>query len=219
MTTLTRIRLNRMHPCVRRDLADREELHKTTMRLLPGTTGPTARAGGGLLFCLEPGLEAVLLVQTARPPHLAALPAGYGTANTLDLATMFAALTPGRAVHYRITAAPAAATSGPPDPATGRRRNTKYPLTGQPAQAWWERRATAAGLHLLGKNTATPCPFPLLRTRTSPGPYHRLVRFEGHATITDPAAVAAAVRHGIGRGKSYGAGLLCLAPPATASPT
>lgn len=212
MTTLTRIRLNRMHPCVRRDLADREQLHKTTMRLLPESQRPTARAEGGLLYCLEPGLEAVLLAQTAHPPNLAGLPAGYGTAHTLDLADMFAALTPGRAVRYRITAAPAAATSGPPDPATGRRRNTKYPLTGQAAQTWWERRAAAAGLHLLGKNTAAPCPFPLARTRTGPGPYHRLVRFEGIATVTDPAAAAHAVQHGVGRGKSYGAGLLCLAP-------
>jgi CRISPR system Cascade subunit CasE len=212
VTTLTRIRLNRMHPAVRRDLADREELHKTTMRLLPDNARPTPRAHGCLLFCLEPGLEAVLLVQTADPPHLAGLPGGYGTADTLDLAAMFAALAPGLAVRYRITAAPAAATSSPPDPATGRRRNTKYPLTGQAAQAWWQRRAAAAGLHLLGKNTATPCPFPLARTRSGPGPYHRLVRFEGTATVTDAAAVAHAVQHGIGRGKSYGAGLLCLAP-------
>lgn len=215
MTTLTRIRLNRLHPAVRHDLADRQELHKTTMRLLHDPTGPTARATGGLLYRLEPGVEAVLLVQTTHPPHLDGLPAGYGSADTHDLTGMFHALAPGLPVRYRITTAPTAATpasQAAPHPRTGRRTGTKYPLTGPEATAWWQRKAAAAGLHLPGEPTATPMPFPLAHTRPGPGPYHRLIQFDGTATVTDPHALEAAVREGIGRGKPYGAGLLSLAP-------
>jgi CRISPR system Cascade subunit CasE len=215
VTTLTRIVLNRLHPAVRRDLADREQLHKTTMRLLPDPAGPTARAIGGLLYRMEPGIEAVLLVQTAYPPHLAGLYDGYGTAHSRDLTGMFQALTAGLPVRYRITTAPAAcgpASQATPHPRTGRRRGTRHALTGPDATTWWQRKATAAGLHLADEPTASPCPFPQSPTRTAPAPYHHLIRFDGQATITDPAAVAAAVREGIGRGKSYGAGLLSLAP-------
>lgn len=41
---------------------------------------------------------------------------------------------------------------------------------------------------------------------------HSLIRYDGTATVTDPEALAAALLTGIGRGKSYGAGLLSLAP-------
>lgn len=215
MTTLTRIRLNRMHPAVRHDLADRQELHKTTMRLLRDPAGPAPRAAGGLLYRLEPGIEAVLLVQTTHPPHLEGLPAGYGTAVTHDLTFMFHALNPGLAVRYRITTAPTATTPSLHEPAhqpDERRPGTKYPLTGPAATAWWQRKATAAGLDLRSEPTAHPMPFPLAHTRPNPGPYHRLIQFDGTATVTDPNALAAAVRTGIGRGKPYGAGLLSLAP-------
>lgn len=40
---------------------------------------------------------------------------------------------------------------------------------------------------------------------------HSAVRFEGDAVITDVGAVRSAVLSGIGRGKSFGCGLLSLA--------
>jgi CRISPR system Cascade subunit CasE len=206
--TLTRIVLNRFHPQVRTDLGDRPGLHKTTMRLLTGPTGPTPRKTGGLLFRLEPGLDSVLLVQTADTPDLAALPKDYGTAATRDLTAMLNALAPGLAVHYRITASPSERRSAgvEPHPITGKRRGRLTELTGASAITWWERRA---GLQLTGPITATPRPFPC---PPGPRPFHKLTQFDGTATVTDPELLTAALLDGIGKGKPYGAGLLTLAP-------
>jgi CRISPR system Cascade subunit CasE len=41
---------------------------------------------------------------------------------------------------------------------------------------------------------------------------HALTRYDGIAVVTDPDALRRAVLGGVGRGKSYGAGLLSLAP-------
>ncbi|MFD8462381.1 type I-E CRISPR-associated protein Cas6/Cse3/CasE [Streptomyces antimycoticus] len=208
--TLTRIILNRHHRRARNDLAYRPGLHKTMMRLLPHPDGPHPRKAGGLLFRLDPGLDPVLLVQTADTPHLAGLPDGYGDITTRDLTPILTGLTPHLPVRYRITAAPVVSRSADavPHPVTGRLRGKLTPLTGPDAIAWWQRRAPAAGLHLTSLPAAAPCPFPSPR----PGPYERLTQFDGTATISEPALLATAIREGIGRGKAYGAGLLTLIP-------
>ncbi|MEV7283026.1 type I-E CRISPR-associated protein Cas6/Cse3/CasE [Streptomyces sp. NPDC093252] len=209
--TLTRIIVNRNHRLARSDLANRPGMHKTLMRLLTHPAGPTPRKSGGLLFRLEPGLDPVLLVQTADTPDLAGLPAGYGTTDTRDLTPILSTLTPGLPVRYRITAAPTAyrATSTPPDPATGRRPRGKITtLHGQDTQTWWQRRAAGAGLHLTSPAETLRRPFP---SPGRPGPFYELTQFDGTATITDQDLLAAALRDGIGKGKPYGAGLLTLA--------
>ncbi|KUL27364.1 type I-E CRISPR-associated protein Cas6/Cse3/CasE [Streptomyces regalis] len=216
--TLTRIRLNPASRAVRRDLADRVQLHKTLMRLTPGTPSPHPRRDAGLLFRLETDPdEPTLLVQTTRPPNLAGLPAHYGTTATRDLTPVLAALQPGRRVRYRITATPVRHTPGTPygqrlDGTVLRRRGIPTALDGTAAAAWWQRRAGQAGLDL-DDITLTPRTFELstLSARL-PGLDHHLIRFDGHARITDARLLAEAVCRGIGRAQSYGAGLLSLAP-------
>lgn len=214
--TLTRIRLNLAHRAVRRDLADHPGLHKTLMRLVPGHHGPHPRRQAGLLFRLEPEPAApTLMIQTTRPPDLTALPAGYGTAQTRDLAPLLRALQEGHRVHYRITASPCASRPGPlighrPDGKPLHARGKPTALKGADAIAWWQRRAARAGL-TIHSTTLTPRSF-ARRDRNTPGPYHHLTQFDGAATITDPHALADALCTGIGRGQAYGAGLLSLAP-------
>ncbi|WP_207770368.1 type I-E CRISPR-associated protein Cas6/Cse3/CasE [Frankia canadensis] len=41
---------------------------------------------------------------------------------------------------------------------------------------------------------------------------HALTRYDGGAAVTGPDAIRDAILDGIGRGKSYGAGLLSIAP-------
>jgi CRISPR system Cascade subunit CasE len=184
------------------------------MHLLPDHLGPQPRHAAGLLFRLEPHpRHPVLLIQTTSPPDLTRLPDGYGTADTRDLTPLLTALTPGRAVHYRITANPSV-RNRPARHATATGQDPRPPgkisgLHHEAALAWWQRRASQAGI-TLHNATATPCAY-RRRDHTS-GPYHTLTRFEGTAYITDPAALAAAVCTGIGKGKPYGAGLLSLAP-------
>ncbi|MYS95614.1 MULTISPECIES: type I-E CRISPR-associated protein Cas6/Cse3/CasE [Streptomyces] len=213
MTSLTRLVLDPRHPAAKADLADVDSLHKTLMRLVPDHIGPTPRATAGLLFRAEPGTDPVLLVQTAHTPDLTALPTRYGTARTLDLTPLLNALTPGRTMRYRITAAPTVARSAgnpTPHPVTGKRRGKITHLTGDDAIAWWQRRATAAGLEPVTVS-CSPRPFP--RTRiTRSAPYFTLTQFDGLARITDTTHLTHALKNGIGRAKSYGAGLLSLAP-------
>ncbi|WP_373103497.1 type I-E CRISPR-associated protein Cas6/Cse3/CasE [Streptomyces rubrogriseus] len=134
MTSLSRLILDPGHPAVRADLADVDSLHKTLMRLVSDHAGPTPRARAGLLFRTEPGPDPVLLVQTANPPDLTALPAHYGTGRTLDLTPLLNSLTPGRTVRYRITAAPTVARSAgnptpTPSPESAAARSPTSPAT------------------------------------------------------------------------------------------
>ncbi|MGW2918219.1 type I-E CRISPR-associated protein Cas6/Cse3/CasE [Streptomyces angustmyceticus] len=213
MTSLTRIVLDPHHAAVRTDLADVDSLHKTLMRLVPDHTGPTPRATAGLLFRTEPGPDPTLLVQTVHTPDLTALPTSYGTARTLDLTSLLNSLIPGRTMRYRITAAPTIARSaGNPTrhSVTGKRRGKITHLTGDDAIAWWQRRATDAGLEPL-TISGLPRPFPRTRLARS-APYFTLTQFDGFARITDTDLLTHALKNGIGRAKTYGAGLLSLAP-------
>ncbi|WP_328663312.1 type I-E CRISPR-associated protein Cas6/Cse3/CasE [Streptomyces sp. NBC_00328] len=211
MTSLTRITIDPHHPAARADLADVNSLHKTLMRMVPDQAGPTPRATGGLLFRAEPG--PTLLVQTAHTPDLTALPTSYGTARTLDLTPLLNSLIPGRTMRYRITAAPTTALSaGNPTrhPVTGKRRGKITHLTGDDAIAWWQRRATDAGLEPL-TISSLPRPFPRTHLARS-APYFKLTQFDGFACITDTGLLTHALKNGIGRAKTYGAGLLSLVP-------
>ncbi|KOT61228.1 MULTISPECIES: type I-E CRISPR-associated protein Cas6/Cse3/CasE [Streptomyces] len=211
---LTQILPNLRYPAVRRDLADYPALHHTLMRLVPDGLGPQPRQQAGLLFRLETDArQPVLLIQTTLTPALERLPRGYRPARTRDLAPLLNTLTPGRQVRYRITANPSVRRRRPPPgiptpPGPPPRHGTVTALHGEDAAAWWRRRATGAGLNLL---TLSMHGRPFRRTG-GPGPYHRLVQYDGTARITDPALLADALCTGIGKAKPYGAGLLSLAP-------
>ncbi|MFF4082738.1 type I-E CRISPR-associated protein Cas6/Cse3/CasE [Streptomyces sp. NPDC001777] len=213
MTSLTRITLNPHNAAARADLADVDSLHKTLMRLAPDHNGPTPRATAGLLFRTEPGPDPTLLVQTAHSPDLTTLPTNYGTTKTIDLTPLLNSLTPRRTVHYRITAAPTVARSADNPtrhPVTGKRRGKITHLTGDDAITWWQTRAAAAGLKPV---TISGLPRPFPRTRiTRSSPHFTLTQFDGIAHITDTTLLTHALTHGIGRAKSYGAGLLSLVP-------
>ncbi|MFK0025642.1 type I-E CRISPR-associated protein Cas6/Cse3/CasE [Streptomyces sp. NPDC090798] len=225
--TLTRIRLNRRSRAVRRDLTDTARLHKTVMLLAADALGEHPRQKAGLLFRLEDATDdtpPTLLIQSHQPPDLTRLPQDYGSAETRALHPMFQALTPGRAVRYRITANASAVRRVLDDhqPVNNKYGRKTVALYGDDALAWWQRRAHQAGLALTTTDT-TPARFrhphkpPNLSTGPgeadhAPGPSHVLTRFDGLATITDPDQLRHALLTGIGRGKPYGAGLLSLAP-------
>ncbi|WP_406395959.1 type I-E CRISPR-associated protein Cas6/Cse3/CasE [Streptomyces sp. NBC_00887] len=113
--------------------------------------------------------------------------------------------------HRKEPATPPSRPQWPTDhPRHPLRRGAVVALRGPDALAWWHRRATQAGL---APDTTTMEPRNFRRPRSAgPGPFHRLVQFDGTALITDPQSLATALVNGIGRGQSYGAGLLSLAP-------
>jgi CRISPR system Cascade subunit CasE len=209
---LTSIALNSRNEDVRRDLADVVGLHRRVMSLLPDGLGEHARQEAGVLYRLESSRDgARLLVQTVIEPEVARLPGGYGATSVGKLDLFLDRLSAGQVVRYRL----AANTSlRRPRGWTGPGRPGQVvPLRGATAEQWWHKRAERVGLVL---RTALARPLPDARGRRDGAPVrHAITQFDGVAVIRDSSALVAAVRSGIGRGKSHGCGLLSLLPAST----
>ncbi|MFG3323762.1 type I-E CRISPR-associated protein Cas6/Cse3/CasE [Streptomyces sp. NPDC048171] len=205
---LARIRLNPDSRAVQRDLRNATDMHRTLMRLVPDGLGDSPRQAAGLLYRLDvTDTFNTLLVQAATldPTRL---PEDYGHTDVKDLTPVFNALQKGLAVRYRIVVNPVKTERLPLE--NKGQRGKRIALTGPDADQWWARRAYEAGLHLA---TALPAPVAAVHGRgdNAVAVRHHLLRYDGIATVTDPDALAEAVLVGIGRAKSYGAGLLSLA--------
>jgi CRISPR system Cascade subunit CasE len=196
-------------PDALRDLRDAVRLHRRIMALFPSGLGPQARQNAGILFRIEETQAGVfVLIQSALEPSPAALPRSYGTIRSKPLTPLLNALAPGRRVRYRITAN---ATRKLGLNTTAGRPKEVVPLHGPEAEAWWQRQAESCGL-ALHTVESTPLDQAAGTRRDANRVVHARTRFDGLATITDPAALSSRLRTGIGRGKAYGCGLLTLAP-------
>ncbi|MFI1400720.1 type I-E CRISPR-associated protein Cas6/Cse3/CasE [Streptomyces sp. NPDC020681] len=213
--TLAQIHLNPQSRAVQRDLRDAAEMHRTLMRLVPDHLGDNPRHTTGLLFRLEETEHtSKLLVQATVPLDPSRLPDGYGRAHVKDLSGMFQALREGLPVRYRITLNPVKRERLPLE--LQNQRGKIIPLSGPAADQWWTQRAAGAGLQLHSTLPTPQRPAQSQHRTEKPTMRHSLIRYDGTATITDSATLSQAILAGIGRGKSYGAGLLSLAPAHTA---
>ncbi|WKU03502.1 type I-E CRISPR-associated protein Cas6/Cse3/CasE [Micromonospora sp. HUAS LYJ1] len=200
---LTRIAPDLRHPAARHDLRDITAVHRRVMSLLPDDLGEQPRHQAGALFRLDHTTTGpALLIQTTMPPDPSRLPDGYGTVQTRDITPLLTALTSGMTVHYRI-AANASKRAWKGDNA-----GKVVALSGPQAEQWWQRKAEASGLHLHNLHAE---PQPAAVGRATPV-RHAITRFDGQAVITDPDQARTAILSGIGRGRSFGCGLLSLAP-------
>jgi CRISPR system Cascade subunit CasE len=203
MTTLTRLQLDPRHRDVRRDLADIHRLHRRIMSLLADGLGDNPRQAGGALWRLEPNTTPLLLVQTAEPPAIDRLPAGYADAQSRDLGSVLSAIRPGLRLRYRVTVNPVQQNGN-----TGRR--TAVPRAALPE--WWAKRTARIGLDDIAPAAFTSEP---TRHGTTPAGNRLTIaaaRIDGTATVTDPELLRQALIDGVGRGRSYGCGLLTIAP-------
>ncbi|GAB3121258.1 type I-E CRISPR-associated protein Cas6/Cse3/CasE [Streptomyces calidiresistens] len=227
---LTRLRLNTASRAVQQDLRNATALHRRVMSLVPDGLGDAPRSRAGVLFRLETDGTGVpvLLVQSRIAPDTTRLPHHYAETQTKGLHALLTALSPGLPVRYRLLGN-AVRRCG--RNSTEGRWKQAIPLHGEEADRWWTERATAAGLAL---NTVLSEPaepltawhHPADRNGAQPREVkgggkratdrvvvpHQATRFEGTATVRDPRALRHALLHGIGRSKSYGCGLLSLAP-------
>jgi len=206
---LAQLRLNPRSTDVRRDLRDAVSLHQRVMSLVPDGLGADARQTAGVLYRVdETRTGSVVLIQARIEPDGGRLPLGYGDLDMRDLTPLVQALRPGTQVHYRL----AANASKRVAKAEGRlKAGQVVALSGVEAGQWWQRQATARGLALV---TCFARPLPQARGERRDGRRvnHSVTCFVGIATVVDADLVRTALAVGIGRGKSYGCGLLSLAP-------
>ncbi|GAA1141583.1 type I-E CRISPR-associated protein Cas6/Cse3/CasE [Streptomyces javensis] len=208
---LTRIIPDLRSRQARRDLPSAVGMHHRVMQLFPDTEAEQARAVLGVLFRIEDGPQGPhILIQSQAQPDTTALPVGYGTIATKPLTPLLEGLRAGRPVRYRI----AASAVRKPGKTTRALYNLKpvVPLSGTAADDWWIRQAHQSGLTI---HTIHSTPLDAARGEHAQGKHrihHARTRFDGTATITDPALLQSRLTEGIGRGKAYGCGLLTLAP-------
>lgn len=215
---LTRLVLNPAHRQTHYDLGNAAALHRRVMTLVPDQLGNQPRAQAGVLFRIEPDTPhhttgapkaPVILVQTQVPPDTSRLPGGYATQTlTRNMQPMLTALRPGLPVRYRLLGN--AVRRCGPNSTVGKWKQV-IPLHGAEADQWWAERSHTSGLTLL-TTTSEKAASVSTRHDDTTRINRSAVLYEGTATVRDPGALRTALLQGIGRSKSYGCGLLSLAP-------
>jgi hypothetical protein len=210
---LTTIRLDPDHHAVRQETRDLCAMHS---RIIDATAGMDTDGPRVLWATPSPGM---LVIRAPEPVTSARLPAGYATAITHRLWSP-----PGRPGDYRMVAVlnPGRSVTilGPTLNQPDRKRSAGQPkLLTDPGEqeAWLTRRLNAGGSQADGAEddaAARIDGFRVTRTWVGRGRHRtgrtitaRLVAISATVTVTDPAAVAAAVLGGVGIDKTWGAGL------------
>jgi CRISPR system Cascade subunit CasE len=222
--------LSLLHPdlrnqAFRRDCADVHDLHRTIMRAFPPVEEDVpARQAHGVLWRRDEDRQKVLLyVQSHIQPDWTVLPPGYLLlpARTRPIRPLLDRLIPGRKLAFRLVANPArCAVVGPDHQFLGGRRVIHRDPDRQ--LEWLTLKGKQHGFSLPPSDSGVPdvlsCPHPRLTGKTKKGSRRITVdpvRYDGHLIITDADSFTDALRHGIGRAKAYGCGLLSLAVPRT----
>lgn len=211
---LTRVQINPWSHEAGRDLKDVQSLHRRVLGLIPDQLGAATRQAAGVLYRLErhPS-QHTLLIQSTAPLDLNALPVGYATAtDERDITPLLTWCREGASVRYRIDAVATRCVLGERDHTGRRQRGRRIPLHGPDAITWWHHRAERAGLTPDPTTTHASSQADLAGRKDTGRITEKLTRFEGTATITDPRTLRTAIATGIGRARTYGAGLLSIAP-------
>lgn len=202
---------------VLRELAEPYEMHRTLSKAFDALS---VDGKGRLLFRAEPdrrGGAVTVLVQSATVPDWSRLSADRYLVEALPPKEVRLAFQPGQRCRFRLRANP-----------TVKREGHRHALMREEEQIrWLRRKGERHGFRLADSGHAdlpdlivTPEGRTHGRKAGDQGEHqmvHFAVRFDGVLEVTDPAALAAAVRDGLGSAKAFGFGLLSLAaiPPRT----
>ena len=191
------------------DILHRNEMHKTVMRLLPEYMGESPREQANLLWRTDKrnGFTQ-LFVQSTMELRLGNLPDGYTMTETeLDYNRVLDTMDVGTEITYRIAANPTAVRTR----ATGARvHKQRVSLCGEAANDWWTNRAQQSGLAVDPFDSVAED----ARTFGKGNATLHVVNFSGQAHVEDVDKLRTSITVGVGRGKSYGTGLLLAAPSA-----
>ncbi|MGA5439687.1 type I-E CRISPR-associated protein Cas6/Cse3/CasE [Streptomyces griseoincarnatus] len=151
--------------------------------------------------------DAILHVQTAGTVFLRALPANCARALAVERVSWRETGFEGQGVRFLLDANTTKATVR-----TGQ-RGKRLGLQTAEVTDWWERRTSRAGLAV--EVRSRPLGAVIARRLARNPTCLQATPLEGLALIADPIALQEAVLSGIGRGRAYGLGLLCLRPADT----
>lgn len=182
----TIITLNADHPCVRRDVANVHEMHRTVCRVYAD-----ARHVAGVQWALDRAKQTVLVLRSPEPPQLHELPPGY-VASTWQGATVDA-WPVGTHLHFQLTANPSIKRDG--------KRVACEP------RAWLARQADRHGFLIADMDVRS---FRVKGTRNGTLLFFAAASFSGRLVVTDAKAFACALRSGIGHARGYGFGLISI---------
>lgn len=208
---LAQLTLNPQCRDVQRDLSDPYDMHRTLCRA--ASLSPDHLLS--FLWRREPDGPAgapVVLVQAEDRLNWSALPADY-LAGLATKAWQPEQLQSGRRVRFRVVANPTVfrAPDDHQGPARGHRK--RFGLRTESEQLEWiERKAAAIGLRDVSAAVTAAGTIRTHRKRGQQTVTVHAVQFDGTAVIHDPTALADGVRHGIGRARMLGLGLVSLAP-------
>ena len=198
---LSRLTLNPRNTAVRKDLANRYELHRTLQRCLAGTEG---RA----LWRLETSGDAhprILVQSPGAPDWSNLLSADYcveaPSCKPWDVESYVAE---GAVYRFRLLANPTLSA-----PAGQGKRGKRTALKDLDAQyGWLQRQAQSGGFELKGCMVVDQC-LEQFRKRDQNISMHTVL-YEGHLCVRHHSAFLACLRSGLGRGKGFGFGLLSI---------
>lgn len=191
-------------------LGDADRLHKLVMSGFPKASGTSPRAEMGVLFRLcrppaDPGFA--LLVQSTAPPMWPALPAGFAAGPSVNVRDQLDAVRAADVLAFRLDASPSKSHRGELLPTGRLTRGKRFPLRTTADRAEWMRhQAEANGCEIVSLNVRPRT----LCLASQAGPVATITTFTGTLLVQDAAKLREACTHGIGPGKSYGAGLLVL---------
>jgi CRISPR system Cascade subunit CasE len=205
---LSKLTLNECDRTVLRDLSNSHALHQRIMQAFPDEERDRPRADWNVLFRQEPD-SSIVLVQSDIEPTWTRLPSGYlsdRTDNPLQVKPFDPQanyLQPGQIFQFRLKANPS------------KRDNQTRKLIGlfQEADqiAWLERQASQHGFKLLGVDVIPTANVFGVKAKGKAPIRMLTVLYQGRLQITDTALFINAIQQGIGRGRSYGCGLLSIA--------
>lgn len=202
---LSKLVLNERDRKVRSDLGNAHNLHRSIMQAFPDENRENSRAEWNILFRQEPDSEVILVQSDAdAEPDWTQLPQGYlakHVTKTFDLQA--SQLKPGQIFQFRLKANPS------------KRDKESGKLIGmfhRPDQEdWLTRKGKQSGFAI---ETVDAIPTPnLYGTKakgTSPIKIFTVL-YQGTLQVSDPTLFVEAIRQGVGRGRSYGCGLLSIA--------
>ena len=205
---LSQLILNDRDRKVRHDLSNIHNLHRSIMQAFPDLEPPTdgeqkrVRADWQILFRLEADSN-VLLVQSELEPDWGKLPLTYlSQQQCKPFQPEMSQFPIDRLLRFRLKANPS-------------KRDIKTRKTvglySQPDQEnWFTRQATQHGFSVEGLDIIPAANLWGAKAKGQPPIKIHTALFQGVLKVQDPALFVKAIREGIGKGKSYGCGLLSL---------